>query len=46
MVYFVEVALDDLPQAEMPQLSATNSNTIIADFEEEWQRFYQEHRGA
>jgi hypothetical protein len=46
MIYFVEVALDDLPQARIEQLSASSGNTINADFESEWQRFYEEHRGA
>lgn len=46
LLYFVEVALDDLPDAQIAQLAASADNTIRADFAEEWQKFYQEHRGA
>lgn len=46
LLYFVEVALDDLPDAQVAQLAASTDNTIRADFVEEWQKFYQEHRGA
>jgi hypothetical protein len=44
MMYFVQVALDDLPAAEIPELAA-NGSIIYTDFQQEWQKFYDEHRG-
>ncbi len=42
MVYFVQVALNDLPEAQIPELAA--SNVVNSDFSTEWTRFYEQHR--
>jgi hypothetical protein len=38
MVYFVQVALNDLPEAQVAELSANN------EFAVEWEKFYEQHR--
>lgn len=42
MVYFVRVALTDLQGADMPALAA--GDTIVADFQAEWEKFYDARR--
>jgi len=44
MFYFVQVALDDLPAAAVHELPNGGDNVIYADFQQEWQKFYDEHR--
>ncbi|MBZ0302361.1 MAG: hypothetical protein K8J31_21625 [Anaerolineae bacterium] len=44
MIYFVQVALDDLPAAVIPVMASQTANTVYADFHEQWQKFYDEHR--
>lgn len=46
LVWFVQQALDDLPSADIAAL-ATGSDDVIninQDFEQEWEKFYREHR--
>lgn len=45
MTYFVQVALDDLPAATIPELESTSDNLIHAEFKQQWQKFYDAHRG-
>lgn len=45
MIYFVQVALDDLPAATLPALETGGDPVIYADFAQQWQKFYEEHRG-
>ncbi len=42
MVYFVQVALDDLPAATIPALAG--DHVIDAEFAQQWQKFYDAHR--
>jgi hypothetical protein len=42
MVYFVQVALNDLPEAQVAELAA--SNVIANEFATEWEKFYEQHR--
>lgn len=42
MVYFIQVALGDLPEATLPELPAVANDTIYADFQQAWQKFYDE----
>ncbi len=44
MLYFVQVALDDLPPAVVPEIPADNHDTIYSDFQQQWQKFYDEHQ--
>ena len=42
MVYFVQVALDDLPEATFAELPRTTDNIIYSEFEQQWRKFYDE----
>ncbi len=46
MVYFIQVALEDLQQAEIPLLPAVNQHVIYShdDFQQQWQKFYDEQK--
>lgn len=45
IVYFVQVVLDDLEPVRVPALPAAADDVVhAADFEEQWEKFYQEHR--
>lgn len=44
MMYFVRVALDDLPAAVVPEIPADNHHTIHTDFQRQWEKFYDEHQ--
>lgn len=46
MIYFVQVALNDLPEyipEELPR--TTEDNVIYADFEQQWRKFYEDQSG-
>jgi hypothetical protein len=47
MVFFVQKALDDLASANIPLLAPTTDNVVTVDreFREQWQKFYEEHKG-
>lgn len=45
MVYFVQVALDDLTPAEILMLGTDTQNMVYSDFQTEWQKFYEQHKG-
>ena len=42
MIYFVQVALNDLPEAYIPELASNGA--VSSDFVVEWEKFYEEHR--
>ena len=42
MVYFIQVVLGDMQEESLAQLPAAVDNTIYADFDEQWARFYDE----
>lgn len=45
MVYFIQVALEDLQQAEIPALAAVNHVVYSEeDFQQQWQKFYDEQK--
>jgi hypothetical protein len=46
MVYFIQVALEDLQPAEIPALAAVNQHVIYSqdDFQQQWQKFYDEQK--
>lgn len=46
MVYFIQVALEDLQPAEIPALAAINPHVIYSeeDFQQQWQKFYDEQK--
>jgi hypothetical protein len=44
MVYFVQVALDDLPAASISALPDGHPTVIPSDFQQEWQKFYDEQQ--
>ncbi|MAS36732.1 MAG: hypothetical protein CL610_22195 [Anaerolineaceae bacterium] len=44
MMYFVQVALDDLPAATLDQLPPGQPNVVEADFRQQWEKFYDEQR--
>lgn len=44
MLYFVQVALDDLPPAAVPALAAPTPDTIYSDFQQAWDKFYEEQQ--
>jgi hypothetical protein len=46
MIYFVQVALNDLPEYIPEQLpQSTDDNVIYADFEQQWRKFYEDQSG-
>jgi hypothetical protein len=45
MTYFVQVALDDLPAATIPELRSSD-NVIHAEFQQQWQKFYEQHKDS
>lgn len=45
MVYFIQTALDDLAPAEIPALNDTTQNVVYSDFQSQWQKFYEQHKG-
>ena len=47
MVYFIERALEDIAPVEIPVLAATAETIITPDveFRQQWEKFYQEHKG-
>lgn len=46
MVYFIQVALEDLQPAEIPLLAESNQHVIFSqdDFQQQWQKFYNEQK--
>jgi hypothetical protein len=46
MVYFIQVALEDLEPAEIPALAAVNQHIVYSqeDFQQQWQKFYDEQK--
>lgn len=46
MVYFIQVALEDLQTAEIPALAAINQHVIYSqeEFHQQWEKFYDEHK--
>lgn len=48
MIYFVQKALDDLPSADLPELSPASPDVVPhvqnRDFREQWTKFYEQHR--
>ena len=42
MVYFVQVALNDLPEAQVAELA--KSNAVTSEFTTQWEKFYEQHR--
>lgn len=46
MVYFIQVALEDLKPAEIPSLAAVNQHVVYTqnDFQQQWQKFYDEQK--
>jgi hypothetical protein len=46
MTYFVQVALDDLPAAIIPELDSRGDNVIYADFQQQWDKFYEAHKDS
>jgi len=46
MIYFVQVALNDLPEYIPEQLpQSADDNVIYADFEQQWRKFYEDQSG-
>lgn len=47
MVYFVQTALDDLAPAQVHTLGSNTPGVVYGDpdFEEQWEKFYEEHVG-
>jgi hypothetical protein len=44
MVFFVQMALNDLPEAQIHQLPPSSPDRLQADFAAEWHKFYEDHR--
>lgn len=44
MVYFVQKALEDFGPAKVAALAGSAPEVIYSGFEDEWQKFYQEHK--
>lgn len=44
MIYFVQVALDDLVPAVIPTLGESTENVVVSDFQTQWQKFYERHK--
>jgi hypothetical protein len=44
MVYFVRKALEDLTPYQMPALVASAPEVVMPDFQQEWDRFFHQHK--
>lgn len=44
MVYFVQKALEDLTPYQMPSLAASAPEVVMPNFQEEWEKFFHQHK--